>query len=275
MARCAAALVALGQIAVASAQAAAAAAANDTPQTIVVTGRSANLVGVSDSATEGAITAAQLANRPLLRPGELLESVPGMIVTQHPGDGKGEPVFPARIQSGPRYPSPVQSQGGHRVRAVLRYRVLRQLGLGVPQHRRAGSISTVNPSNGSATEPVSLISRAMNAEIGLRTSPLAGWNMGPSLTIRLASELVIVGDDGVTEPKGGSRRIGVEWWNDATINRWINIDADVVVSFARFEQVFNGRRYVPNSIPLLASLGITADAKGRWLAGVRLRYFGA
>ncbi len=149
-------------------------------------------------------------------------------------------------------------------------------GLGFHSNDARGSISTVNPSDGSAAEPVSLISRAMDAEIGVRTSPLAGWNTGLSLwTTHLASELVFVGDDGVTEPEGGSRRYGVEWWNDATINRWINVDADVAISHARFDAESSGGRYVPNAIPLSASLGVTADAKGPWLAGVRLRYIGS
>ncbi len=149
-------------------------------------------------------------------------------------------------------------------------------GLGFHSNDARGAISSVNPSDGSAAEPVGLISRAMDTEIGVRTSPLTGWNTGLSLwTTHLASELVFVGDDGVTEPEGGSRRYGVEWWNDATIGRWINVDADVAISHARFEQASNGGRYVPNAIPLSASLGITADAKGPWLAGVRLRYIGA
>jgi len=149
-------------------------------------------------------------------------------------------------------------------------------GLGYHSNDARGSISTVNPSDGSVAQPVSLISRAMDAEIGVRTSPLAGWNTGLSLwTTHLASELVFVGDDGVTEPQGGSRRYGVEWWNDATVNRWINIDADVAISHARFDEESNGGRYVPNAIPLSASLGVTADNKGPWLVGVRLRYIGA
>ncbi|GAA4325404.1 TonB-dependent receptor [Pigmentiphaga soli] len=47
----------------------------------------------SDSATEGYVPRAQLENRPLLRPGELLETVPGLIVTQHSGDGKANQYF--------------------------------------------------------------------------------------------------------------------------------------------------------------------------------------
>lgn len=45
------------------------------------------------SASEGTVTAEQLANRPRLRPGELLEIVPGLIVTQHSGDGKANQYF--------------------------------------------------------------------------------------------------------------------------------------------------------------------------------------
>lgn len=47
----------------------------------------------TDAATEGTITAQQLANRPILRPAEVLESVPGLIVTQHSGDGKANQYF--------------------------------------------------------------------------------------------------------------------------------------------------------------------------------------
>ena len=39
------------------------------------------------------MTAKQLENRPLLRPAEVLETVPGLIVTQHAGDGKANQYF--------------------------------------------------------------------------------------------------------------------------------------------------------------------------------------
>lgn len=51
------------------------------------------LPGSADSATQGIVLAAQLENRPLLRTGELLEVVPGLIVTQHSGDGKANQYF--------------------------------------------------------------------------------------------------------------------------------------------------------------------------------------
>lgn len=52
-----------------------------------------DLAGVADSASEGTITAKQLAQRPLLRPAEVLEVVPGLMVSQHAGDGKANQYY--------------------------------------------------------------------------------------------------------------------------------------------------------------------------------------
>jgi outer membrane receptor protein involved in Fe transport len=68
--------------------------AADTPATTVqVRGHYDNGVGTSNAASQGAVTAELIANRPALRPGELLEFVPGVIVTQHSGDGKANQYF--------------------------------------------------------------------------------------------------------------------------------------------------------------------------------------
>lgn len=53
----------------------------------------ANALGNSDSASQGVVNNRQLQDMPLLRPGEVLESVPGMVVTQHSGDGKANQYF--------------------------------------------------------------------------------------------------------------------------------------------------------------------------------------
>ena len=52
-----------------------------------------NAVGSSDAASQGVVRAEMLKSRPLLRPGELLETVPGLVVTQHSGDGKANQYF--------------------------------------------------------------------------------------------------------------------------------------------------------------------------------------
>lgn len=61
--------------------------------TVKVTGRIDDLRGVATTASEGRAGAADLQLRPITREGELLETVPGMIVTQHSGDGKANQYF--------------------------------------------------------------------------------------------------------------------------------------------------------------------------------------
>ncbi len=60
---------------------------------VEVTGNSEDLIGEAGSASEGTVTAKQLENRPLLRPAEALEVVPGLIVSQHSGDGKANQYY--------------------------------------------------------------------------------------------------------------------------------------------------------------------------------------
>jgi len=60
---------------------------------IVVEARRTGLVGVARSASEGVVPGVQLEGRPVLRAGEVLEVVPGLIVTQHSGDGKANQYF--------------------------------------------------------------------------------------------------------------------------------------------------------------------------------------
>lgn len=62
-------------------------------EAIEVTGRESDLLEIADSATEGVTGHADLARRPILRAGELLETVPGVIITQHSGSGKANQYF--------------------------------------------------------------------------------------------------------------------------------------------------------------------------------------
>src|SRR5687767_4798730 len=52
-----------------------------------------NLVGVASAGSGGAITAAQVPVRPVNRAAEVLEAVPGMIISQHSGEGKANQYY--------------------------------------------------------------------------------------------------------------------------------------------------------------------------------------
>ncbi len=60
---------------------------------IVVTAQQISEVGMADSANVGTVTEEQLAARTVYRPGELLETTPGLIVSQHSGEGKANQYY--------------------------------------------------------------------------------------------------------------------------------------------------------------------------------------
>lgn len=62
-------------------------------ETVTVTGKAADLLGTALTATKGQASAAEIQARPYLRRGEILETVPGMIITQHAGGGKANQYF--------------------------------------------------------------------------------------------------------------------------------------------------------------------------------------
>jgi hypothetical protein len=62
-------------------------------ENVVVLGRWDNPIGRTTSASEGVVGAAELDARPRMRTGEILEVIPGLIVTQHSGTGKSNQMF--------------------------------------------------------------------------------------------------------------------------------------------------------------------------------------
>ena len=66
--------------------------ADDSPQPsnadIVVTASRVDLLGKAATASQGSITQKEVALRPIYRPGQLFESIPGLVVTIHSGEGK-------------------------------------------------------------------------------------------------------------------------------------------------------------------------------------------
>jgi outer membrane cobalamin receptor len=55
---------------------------------VMVTASRQNLLGTATTASQGVVTEQELALRPAYRVGQLLESVPGLVVTAHSGEGK-------------------------------------------------------------------------------------------------------------------------------------------------------------------------------------------
>ncbi len=60
---------------------------------VVVEGKARDLVGITDTASKGRATQEDFLSRPLQRRGEILETIPGVIITQHAGGGKANQYF--------------------------------------------------------------------------------------------------------------------------------------------------------------------------------------
>lgn len=62
-------------------------------QRVLVEGARASQLGVADSAGMGSVLQRQLEARTIYRPGELLEATPGLVASQHSGEGKANQFY--------------------------------------------------------------------------------------------------------------------------------------------------------------------------------------
>jgi hypothetical protein len=66
---------------------------DDLLQRVIVAGSRTSQLGLADSANAGTVTQKQLEMRTVYRPGEVLEATPGLIVSQHSGEGKANQFY--------------------------------------------------------------------------------------------------------------------------------------------------------------------------------------
>jgi hypothetical protein len=62
-------------------------------QRVQIEGARTSQLGIADAAADGSVTQQQLEARTVYRPGELLEAVPGLVVSQHSGEGKANQFY--------------------------------------------------------------------------------------------------------------------------------------------------------------------------------------
>ncbi|MBT9491604.1 MAG: TonB-dependent receptor [Paucibacter sp.] len=129
--------------------------------------------------------------------------------------------------------------------------------------------------DGMPATPVDPLVRSKGGELGLRSEIIPGLQSSLALwQLRLASELVFVGDAGETAPSRASRRRGIEWNNHYIATPWLLLDADISWSRARFTEDDPAGAHVPGAIERVASLGLTVSDLGRWSGHFQLRYMG-
>ena len=148
-------------------------------------------------------------------------------------------------------------------------------GLGFHSNDARGATITVDPKTGEPAERVTPLVRAKGAEFGMRTVRIRGLQSTVALWyLGFDSELLFIGDAGITEASRPSRRVGVEWTNYARLNPWMTAEADVSFSNARFTDDDPAGNHIPGALDRVISGGLTIEPKRQIFGSIRLRHFG-
>jgi len=172
-------------------------------------------------------------------------------------------------------------------------------GTGFHSNDARGATITESPTDPTTKLGASpLLVRTRGAEAGVRTRIVPGLDSSVSLFILdQASELLFSGDAGDTSASRPSERYGVEWTNRYRPVSWVDIDADLAVTRARFigfdkeqaetyaqlaadpqsAQALIGNapgNFIPNAPAVVASAGITLGEPTGWFGTLRWRYLG-
>ncbi|HTO66234.1 MAG TPA: TonB-dependent receptor [Bradyrhizobium sp.] len=173
------------------------------------------------------------------------------------------------------------------------------IGAGEGMHSNDARGATITEEPTDPTTKVSaspLLVRTKGAETGVRTKIIPGLESSLSLfLLDQDSEIVFNGDAGDTSASRPSRRYGVEWTNRYRPLSWIDVDADLAMTHARFvgfdsdqaaiyaslagfpeAQIGNAPgNYIPNAPAIVASAGITLGEKTGPFGALRWRYLGS
>jgi len=145
-------------------------------------------------------------------------------------------------------------------------------GRGLHSNDARGTTATVDPRSGDPVNKVPVLVASRGAEVGVRTEAVPGLQSSLALwRLHVDSELVYVGDAGVTEPSLASIRRGVEFNNRWQPRQWLLFDADLAWTHARFD---NSDR-IPNAVDRVGSVAATLRDLGLWSTSVQLRYLGS
>lgn len=149
-------------------------------------------------------------------------------------------------------------------------------GLGFHSNDARGVTIKVDPADGvTPVDSSTPLVRSHGYELGVRTKAIEGLTSTVSVwNLDLDSELLFVGDAGTTEASRPSRRTGVEWTNFYTLDGWLQWDADVAFTHARFRDDDPAGDHIPGAIGTAVNTGPTILLPSGWYWTFRTRYFG-
>ena len=118
-----------------------------------------------------------------------------------------------------------------------------------------------------------ILPAAYGADLGIVLKPASSLLLqGAIWYLKLDQEFVYVGDEGIVEPGGKSRRLGIDLSARYQPVKWLFFDMDANYSNGRAVEEMKGKNYLPLA-PVFTSIGgITYKNNKGINAGVRYRY---
>lgn len=105
------------------------------------------------------------------------------------------------------------------------------------------------------------------------------WKPFPKLVVNsalwylfLEQEFVYVGDAGIVEPSGKTRRYGLDFGLRYQFTDWLFLDTDATITNARSVNDPEGQNYIPLAPDFTLTGGLSIDNLAGFSAGVRFRY---
>ena len=140
---------------------------------------------------------------------------------------------------------------------------------------RAGTAADLSGNLTGVIERLPLLVRASGEEVGVRSTLIPHVQAAVTLfQLNFNSELTYDADVGQTSAGPASRRRGVEVSTQYRPFRWIELNANIAVSQARYTGYSPAGPYIPDAPGFVASVGALIDNLGPWFGAVEYRDLG-
>jgi hypothetical protein len=148
-------------------------------------------------------------------------------------------------------------------------------GRGFHSNDARGTTIRIDPNSGAPAERVDPLVASTGAEVGFRTFRNERLNVSASLWyLELDSELLFVGDAGITEPSRPSRRYGIELPVYYRLDdNWV-LDLELALTRSRYVDDDPAGDEIPGSIERVIAAGVTMQYPNGVYGSLRARHFG-
>lgn len=147
-------------------------------------------------------------------------------------------------------------------------------GRGFHSNDARGTTIRIDPTTGVPVERVDPLVASTGAEFGYRTLRNERLNLSASLWyLELDSELLFVGDAGITEPSRPSRRYGIELPIYYRLGNWV-FDFELALTRSSYDDDDPAGDKIPGSIERVVAAGVSAQYPSGFYGSLRARHFG-